>query len=102
MKLQLTNSEFKAMHDLLQSVVIGVKPKTPEQYVLHGVLFRLFKKFYVKALVQKKKYSLSMADDEACSFLLYFSKYHIPVNYSVQTNNLVLQIINTTNQKYNA
>lgn len=99
MKLKLTNSEFMVIHSLLQNVCMGIRPKGIQEHVLHGTLFRLYKKFYSKAIETKKKYSIAMGDDEACAFYMFFSKYNMS-SETPFTINLVLQINNVINQKY--
>lgn len=99
MKLKLTSSEFMVLHSLLQNVCMGIRPKGIQEHVLHGTLFRLYKKFYNKAIETKKKYTIAMADDEACAFYMFFSKFNMS-NENAFTVNLVLQINNHINQKF--
>ncbi len=101
MKLKLTYSQFTALYKLLNAVCTGINPKGIEAHVLHGVLFRIYKKFYIKAIKVKKKYTVSIESDEACAFLMFFGKFDL-WEQDVQTINLVRQINNDVTQKYAA
>ncbi|MEQ1677881.1 MAG: hypothetical protein ABL876_14320 [Chitinophagaceae bacterium] len=101
MKLKLTYAEFKTLHSLLQRICIGILPKGIQARVLHGVLFRLYRKFYNKAIEVKKKYSISMEDDEACAFYMFLSSFDM-TGEEVFTINLVHQINISIHQKYSA
>lgn len=99
MKLKLTYSEFNALYQLLAQVCTGIKPAGIEAQVLHGVLFRMYKRFYVKAIKVKKSYSISIEADEACAFWMFFSKFNMQ-GQELHTTNLVLQLNNSIHQKY--
>lgn len=99
MKLKLTSSEFLVLHDLLQRICIGIKPKGIQAHVLHGVLFRLFKKFYKKAIETKLRYTITIEADEACAFHMFFTTQPME-DEEVFTMNLVHQINTKIHQTY--
>lgn len=101
MKLKLTVAEFLALHDLLQRHILAHRPKGIQAHVLHGVLFRLFKKFYTKALTAQQRYQVTMEADEACAFYMYFTKSPM-TGEEVFTINLVHQITQKIHQTYSA
>lgn len=101
MKLKLTYAEFKTLHQLLSIVCTGIVPNGIEALVLHGVLFRMYRKFYNKAIKVKKKYTVSIEADEACAFWMFFTKFDMK-GQEVYTTNLVLQLNNSIHQKYAA
>lgn len=101
MKLKLTQSEFSALYTLLAAICTGISPKGIEAQVLHGVLCRLYKKFYVKNFRPKKKYGISIEADEACAFHMFISRYGLS-GYDTFTHNLVHQLTNSIHQKYSA
>lgn len=101
MKLKLTKAEFTVLYSLMQIVCIGTIPKKMEQVILHGVLFRLYKKFYNKAITQKSKYGITMENDEAAAFCVFFSKYEWQ-DEDAFTINLVHQINFKINQLFAA
>lgn len=101
MKLKLTFAEFTVLYNLLQDICIGIKPKGIQQQILHGVLFRIFKKFYNKALVVKNKYSIILEADECCAFYTFFMKYDM-AGQEPFTVALVHKINNSVHQKYSA
>ena len=101
MKLKLTAAEFSVLNSLLQVVCISIVPKGMQAIVLHGTLLRLYKKFYNKAFVMKKKYGVTIEDDEACAFYMFFSKFDMS-NAELFTINLVTRINNSIHQKYSA
>lgn len=98
MKLKLSYTEFKALHDLLQgllfpNITTGIKGR-----LLRAMLLSIFKKFYVKMLDErKKKYSITLKEEYACAWWLFFSEYQAPTPYEA---NLVAQINNSIHQKY--
>ena len=98
MKLKLTYAEFTVLYSLLQDVCIGIMPKGIQQQVLHGVLFRLFKKFYNKALLMKQKYSINLEADECCAFYMFFHQFDM-AGQEIFTINLVNKINNAIHQK---
>lgn len=99
MKLKLSSAEFLVLHDLLQRICIGIKPKGIQAHVLHGVLFRLFKKFYKKAIETKHRYTVSIEADEACAFYMFFTNQPIQ-NEETFTINLIHQINTKIHQTY--
>lgn len=101
MKLKLSCNEFLALHDLLQRHILGHRPKGIQAHVLHGVLFRLFKKFYTKALTVQQRYQVTMEADEACAFHMYFSKQPL-TGEETFTINLVIQITTKIHQTYSS
>ena len=101
MKLKLSFAEFNTLHNLLQVICIGLLPKGIQERVVHGCLFRLYKKFYNKAIEAKKKYSINMHDDEACAFYMFFSKFDM-AGHDQFAVNLVNQLNNSIHQKYSA
>lgn len=101
MKLKLSSSEFLALHDLLQRVIMGIRPKGIQAHVLHGVLFRLYKKFYTKALTVQQRYTITMEADEACAFHMFFTRQNLN-DEEIFTINLVHQINNRIHQTYSA
>lgn len=101
MKIKMTLAEFLALHDLLQRCIMGTRPKGIQAHVLHGVLFRLFKKFYTKALTVQQRYTITMEADEACAFHMFFTR-HDMTEEEIFTINLVHQINNRIHQTYTA
>ena len=101
MKLKLSFAEFSVLLSLLQKICIGQIPSKMQAVVLHGALFRLFKKFYNKGILTKRKYSITMENDEAAAFFLFFNKYDL-TGEQVFTINLVTQINNSIHQKFPA
>jgi len=101
MKMKMTYAEFTALYQLLANVCTAITPKGIEAHVLHGTLFRLYKKFYRKAIEVKKKYSISIEADEACAFYMFFSKFNTS-KADPFTQNLIQQTLNTVHQKYSA
>ena len=99
MKLKLSFSEFTVLYHLLLTVCTGIQPKGIQAHILHGTLFRLFKKFHSKSIESKKRYTISMEDDMACAFYLFYSQYKM-TGQDVFTINLVTQINNSIHQKY--
>ena len=99
MKLKLSHAEFTALHTLLAAICTGITPGGIQAHVLHGVLFRVYKKFYRKAIDHKKKYAINLDDDEACAFYMFFTKEQMPA-HDVFTINLLTQITNNIHQKY--
>lgn len=100
MKLKLTSSEFLALNSLLQHVVIGKLPKGIQETVLHGTLFRLYKRFHARELETKRQYTFTIPADEACAFHLFFSRSEIMVNLPDFTVNLVHSINNHVHNTY--
>lgn len=101
MKLKLTYSEFNALYQLLAAICTGIKPAGIEAQVLHGVLFRMYRRFYTKAIKVKKKYAITIEADEACAFWIFFGKYDM-YQQDDFTRNLVRQLNNSIHQKYSA
>jgi hypothetical protein len=101
MKIKMSVAEFLALHDLLQRCIMCIKPKGIQAHVLHGVLFRLFKKFYTKALTAQLRYTITMEADEACAFHMFFTRHSLN-NEEVFTINLVHTINNRIHQTYSA
>lgn len=98
MKWKLSAAEFTALYNILQCGTVLLTPHGIEARVVHGVLFRLYKKFYRKAIEVKKKYSISVDDDEACAFHMFFTRNEIKMDH--HTSNTVLQLTNLIHQKY--
>ncbi|MGQ0738259.1 MAG: hypothetical protein ACT4OJ_04295 [Bacteroidota bacterium] len=101
MKLKLTYSEFQALYNLLALVCTAITPRGIESQVLHGVLFRMYRRFYTKAIKVKKKYTIGIEADEACAFWMFFGRYDM-WQQDEFTRNLVLQLNNSIHQKYSA
>ncbi len=101
MKLKLSFAEFTVLLSLLQKICIGQLPVKMQGVVVHGVLFRLYKKFYSKGILTKRKYTITMENDEAAAFFLFFNKYDL-TGEQVFTINLITQIKNSIHQKFPA
>jgi hypothetical protein len=98
MKMKLSYSEFSVLYKLLQ-VVNDISPKGIQAQVLHGVMFRLFKKFYIKAIRMKNRYTMTIDADEACAFWMFFERFDMST-HDVFTQNLVRQLSNSIHKKY--
>lgn len=99
MKLKLNTSEFMVIHHLLNKVIL-IKPNGMQAIILHGVLFRIFKKFHSMSITVKGKYTISLKDDEAAAFYLVFTKEEVLAEeQEMFTINLIRQITNAIHQK---
>ena len=102
MKLKFSRTQFTALYDLLQQMVIAARPKGIETKLLHAILVDVYKTFYKKAFdLNKRQYSITMADHEACAFWLFFQKFTIPEEMTFERN-LVNTISNQIHQKYSS
>lgn len=102
MNLKLTHSQFFALYDLLQKMVIAAKPSGITAKLLHSILISVYKKFYTKAFDKnKKQYSVSLNDEEACAWWLFFDACPLPDNMKFEIN-LVGTISNSIHQKFAA
>ncbi|MGQ0738392.1 MAG: hypothetical protein ACT4OJ_04965 [Bacteroidota bacterium] len=102
MKLKnLTYAEFTALHQFLALICTSITPKGIEAQVLHGVLFRMYRRFYTNAIRVKKKYTISIEADEACAFWMFTGRYDM-WQQDEFTKNLVRQINNSIHQKYSS
>lgn len=99
MKWKLNYSEFLVLLTLLQHVCTSITPSGIQANVLHGTLTRLYKKFYLRNLIKRNKYTITVTDDEACAFYMFFIKYNLS-GEEIFTINLVSQINGSINKKY--
>lgn len=98
MKLKLTYTEFKALHDLLHGLLFPCNTSGIKGRLFRSLMMSIFKKFYVKMLDErKKKYTISLKEEYACAWWLFFTEYTVPTAYEA---NLVHQINNSIHQKY--
>jgi hypothetical protein len=100
MKLKLTKAQFKALYALFQHMIVGAKPKGLEARLLRALLFNIYEKMYKKAIDEKTRYSLSLSEEEALAFWVFFNKFnYIPVEMIFEAN-LVQTICNNIHQKF--
>jgi hypothetical protein len=99
MKLKMTKEEFTALYRLLQHMVQKEVPPGIEITLLYSVLFSVYVKFYKKAIEEKKKYSVTLEDHEACAWWMFFDRFPIP-EHMVFERNLLQTINNSIHQKF--
>lgn len=101
MKLKLTSAEFNALLVLLTAICTGLIPKGIQQQVVHGTLFRAYKKFYIKAIKERKEYKITLDADEACAFYMFFTRFDMK-EQDLFLINLVTKLNNKIHQTYSA
>ncbi|MCC6290164.1 MAG: hypothetical protein IT249_19975 [Chitinophagaceae bacterium] len=99
MKLKLTAAEFNSLYLLLTEIVNNSKPIGILHHVVYGIIYRVFRKFYNKAIQKKREYKITLDADEACAFYLFFSKNPLS-NQDFFTQNLIHTINNKIHQIY--
>lgn len=100
MKLKLNKVQFFQICAILQRDIATAHPKGIPATVVHTVMMNVYKKFYQKAFdSNKKKYSITLTDAEACAWWLFFQQY--PFSPGQLYEQTIIQCINNSiHQQY--
>lgn len=102
MKLKITSSQFSSLLNLFHSLcgIDVLPPKSFEGKLLLAILSGIYKQLYKKAVDKKKKYTVTLSEQEALAFFIFFKKQHILPGDAVYEANLLDTICNQIHQKY--
>jgi hypothetical protein len=100
MKLKLSKAQFKALYSLFQHIVLHVEVKTLEARLLRALLFSIYQKLYKRAIDEKSKYSITLSEEQALAFWVFFNKYNYLPEEMMYEANLVSTISNNIHQKF--
>jgi hypothetical protein len=105
MKIKLTNNQFTTLFNIFQMLCGDKEVPAPESFearLMLAILHGIYKQLYKKAVDRKKKYAISMSEQEALAFWIFFSKYEFLEQEAVFERNLIQTILNGIHQKYTA
>lgn len=77
MRLKLTHSEFEGIYNILSVVIASYKPKEVYGRLLYAIALSMYTKFYGKAIVKNKQYSIKLSDIESLAFYELFSDHNL-------------------------
>lgn len=100
MKLKLTRSQFDALYSIFDTIIDNTHYLDGMQAkLLYSLLYGTFLKLHKKTVEKKLEYTLTLTDQEAIGFWLFFEKY--PLNASLPFEvNLIQTISNAIHQKF--
>jgi hypothetical protein len=100
MKLKLTKAQFKALYALFQRFVVNADAKNIEAKLLRAILFSIYEKMYKRDINDKSKYTITLKDEEALAFWVFFNKYFYFPSEMVYESTLVQTVCNSIHQKF--
>lgn len=99
MKLRLTKAQFKALYALFLRIINHAEVNSIEARLLRRLLFSIYEKMYQKAIDEKPKYTITLSEEQALAFWLFFNKFYLPEEMMYETN-LIQTISNNIHQKF--
>ncbi len=99
MKLKLTHSEFMCLHGILKNPIYFFRDYGGDMYeaLISTIILSIYQKFYVRAFIKKKMYSIKLSPQEAIAFWLFFNDHEFD-NASFE-GNLLNKINNSIHQQ---
>jgi hypothetical protein len=99
MKLKLTYIQFMSLLNLFRELSLLPMPTEMEDKLIHAHMLTIYQKFYAKAIMKNKSYSIKLTAPEAIAFWLNWVNAKLPAEM-VFEKNLLLTINNNIEQKF--
>jgi hypothetical protein len=100
MKLKFTLQQANALFDLFNDHIIPDLPQALEDKLLHILMIKVYKKLRNKLEGKKGQgYSLTLTDEEAIGFHLYFSLRNFGASY-IYEHTLIQKQMNLIDKNY--
>jgi hypothetical protein len=103
MKIKLSLNQFTTLFNIFTSTV-GEDELPPadnfEARLLLAILQGIWKQLYKKRIDVKKKYSLTLSEQEALAFWIFFNKFEVLPIEAVYERTIVQMICNSIHQKF--
>ena len=100
MKMKVSRAQFTALLNIFNAVCNRPVPPNFEARLMMILLESIRKQLIKKSVDFKKKYSLTMSDQEALSFFIFFKKFHFFPEDAIYETVLVDSICNGIHQQY--
>jgi hypothetical protein len=104
MKIKLTQTQFLTLFSIFK-MICGEGQVAPssnfEMRLFLAILNGIYKQLYKKAIDKKKKYTVSLSEQEALAFWIFFSRtYDLFAEDAILETTLVQTINNAIHQKF--
>jgi hypothetical protein len=101
MKVKLSRTQFFSLLQVFQVICLaGTSQSNFEARLLMLLLDQIKKQLIKKSLDFKQKYSLSLNEQEALAFYIFFKKFHFFSTDAMYEANMVDMLCNQIHQKF--